>query len=65
MTQSAPGMSVKVLNRQNGGRVLLRRLAWFVDHVMYPSLALLHAEAPPLLFGHEVRSGHQFGQLLR
>lgn len=37
---------------------------WFVDHVMYPSLALLDPETAPLILGHQMRRWHQFGKLL-
>lgn len=36
-----------------------------MDHVMHPALALLHSQAPPLIFGHQVGGRHQLGQVLR
>ncbi|RXN12514.1 semaphorin-4D isoform X3 [Labeo rohita] len=38
---------------------------WFMDHIMDPSERLLHPQPPPLIFGHQMRFGHLFGQFSR
>ena len=35
-----------------------------VEHVVDPALALLNSQLPPLLLGHEVGLGDEFGEVL-
>lgn len=37
---------------------------WFVDHIMDPSLTLLHAKVPPFRFRHQMGLGDELGDVL-
>lgn len=40
-------------------------ITWLVNHVMDPSLALLHTETPPFGFRHQMALRDKFGKVLR
>ncbi len=41
----------------------VHKRTWLVDHVVDPALALLYANAAPLSLRHQMRLGHQLGDL--